>query len=177
MSNSGQLELVISSLSSCRLEDARKDDFANGLFQVGKLIPATFVSGTLDEMRSSGSLGLVKSLRLRNALNEAERELEHENLVWPPVWARARFADIDQRVIFWVNGPKGGFDRADWSELASDFHSLCSDQTLLAALSVMQRQVYMNIDWLDRNLENFRRAKSLLDVELGRSPDPTGTTP
>jgi hypothetical protein len=175
--SSGQLELVISSLSSCSLDDARKDDFANGLYQIGKLIPATFVSGTLDEMRSSGNLGLVKSLRIRDALNEVERELEHQNLVWPPAWGRAQFAYIDQRVVFKLKGPKGGLDKADWSELAVDFKSLCGDQILLAALSIMQRQVYMNIEWLDRDLANFRTAKSLLDAELGESAETDGARP
>lgn len=175
--NSRELELVTAGLASCSLEAARRGEFADGLYQVGKLIPATFVSGTLDEMRSSGNLGLVKNVRIRDALNEVERELEHENLVWPPVWERARFDEIDRRVVFRLEEPKGGLDRAGWSALAVPFEGMCADQDLRAALAIKQRQVYVNIEWLDRNLANFRAAKGLLDAELGLPPETEGAAP
>jgi hypothetical protein len=53
---------------------------------------------------------------------------------------RAPFDLIDRRVVFRLEGPKGGFDRVGWSELAVCFESLCTDHAPLAALSVMQRQ-------------------------------------
>jgi hypothetical protein len=73
--NLENLLLVISSTAECSIAGDKKDTFANGLFHMGKAIPAQFVNGTLTELRASGRLLLLKNSELGDAINETVRVL------------------------------------------------------------------------------------------------------
>ena len=167
-SNLDNLGIVLSSLRGCAVADGKKDRFANGLFHMGKLIPAQFVDGTLEELRASGRLLLVQNDDLRTAINETVREHEYQARVWPALQRRAASsrAYITDSFIFWMNRPVNGFSNATWSELEIDLMEACKDQTLLSRLSDLHRVSSTSIDWLDRNLNNFTNVKKLLDREL-----------
>jgi hypothetical protein len=167
-SNLDNLGIVLSSLRDCAVADGQKDQFANGLFHMGKLIPAQFVDGTLEELRASGRLLLVQNDDLRTAINETVREHEYQARVWPALQRRAASsrAYITDSFIFWMDRPVNGFSNATWSELEIDLMKACKDQTLLSRLSDLHRVSSTSIDWLDRNLNNFTTVKKLLDMEL-----------
>ncbi len=63
--NVDNLGVALNSLRDCAVADEDRDRFANGLFHMGKLIPAQFVDGTLEELRASGRLLLVRNAGLR----------------------------------------------------------------------------------------------------------------
>mgnify|MGYP001822111134 FL=1 len=167
-SNLDNLGIVLSSLRGCAVADEKKDRFANGLFHMGKLIPAQFVDGTLEELRASGRLLLVQNDDLRTAINETVREHEYQARVWPALQRRAASSRtyITDSFIFWMNRPVNGFSNATWSELEIDLMEACTDKTLLSRLSDLHRVSSTSIDWLDRNLNNFTNVKKLLDMEL-----------
>ena len=167
-SNLDNLGIVLSSLRGCAVADGKKDRFANGLFHMGKLIPAQFVDGTLEELRASGRLLLVQNDDLRTAINETVREHEYQARVWPALQRRAASSRtyITDSFIFWMNRPVNGFSNATWSELEIDLMEACTDKTLLSRLSDLHRVSSTSIDWLDRNLNNFTNVKKLLDMEL-----------
>ena len=167
-SNLDNLGIVLRSLRDCAVADGQKDRFANGLFHMGKLIPAQFVDGTLEELRASGRLLLVQNDDLRTAINETVREHEYQARVWPALQRRAASsrAYITDSFIFWMNRPVNGFSNATWSELEIDLMEACKDKTLLSRLSDLHRVSSTSIDWLDRNLNNFTNVKKLLDMEL-----------
>ncbi len=177
--NANNIALVNESLKACRIEEARKDNFANGLLHAGKLVPASLISGTLDEMRSTGGLGLIKNLQVRDAINEVIREIEHQNRVWGAIHGRASGSHIyiDQRVIFSPKTPKGGTENVSWDALDIEFEKLCEDRKFQGSLSSLQRLASVNVEWLDRNLANFHRVKDAIDTELNITPEIKETTP
>ena len=166
-SNLHNLTVVVDSLRNCSLPEDQRDDFANGFFHIAKLIPAQFVDGTLEELRSSGRLLLLKNNELRDAVNETVRENEYQARVWPALQGRGANNRnyITSKVIFWLEGPINGFSNISWHQLEFDFEAACNDKVLQARLSDLQRISYVNIDWLDRNLANFERVKSVLGIE------------
>lgn len=167
--NINNLGIVLSSLRKCSVSDADRDRFANGLFHMGKLIPAQFVEGTLDELRASGRLLLVDNDGLRNAINESVREHQYQARVWPALQLRAGNSRtyITNSHIFWLDRPVNGFTEVTWGELEMDVQAACKDKVLLAKVADLHRISQVSIDWLDRNLKNFRRVKDSLDLELG----------
>ncbi len=177
--NTNGISLVLDSLETCVLVDKNRDTFANGLYHAGKHIPATFADGTLKELRSSGRLGLIKNTHIRDLLIEADREIEYQARVWPSVQMRARNQTtyMDQIIIFRLDQPKGGFSVAMWDELDVDFDGLCQDRRFRAAVAVQERLGHLNIDWLDRNLENFHETRNALEIELGMDQNAAELTP
>jgi hypothetical protein len=168
--NLQNLGIAMSGIRNCSVDDEEKDQFANGLFHMGKLIPAQFVDGTLEELRASGRLLLVDNENLRNAINETVREHEYQARVWPALQRRA--ADnrsyIADRFTFWMKGPVDGFSVVSWEELEIDLVTVCKDKVLLSRLSDLHRASSVGIDWMDRNLRNFRRVQKYLNEELNR---------
>ena len=168
--NQGNLGVVLSSLRDCAVADEKRDEFANGLFHMGKLIPAQFVDGTLEELRASGRLLLLKNDGLRDAINETVREYEYQSRVWPAIQLRTanNRAYVTDSHIFWLDGPVNGFSNVSWNELEIDLLQVCKDRVLLSRVSDLHRTSFTIIAWLDRNLKNFRTVKQFLDVELDR---------
>lgn len=170
-SNLRNLTIIVDSLRSCSLPQAQRDDFANGFFHVAKLIPAQFVDGTLQELRASGRLLLLDHDELRDAINETVRENEYQERVWPALQQRgAQNRDhITSKLIVRLEGPINGFSNISWHQLEFDFEAACNDKVLQARLSDLQRMGYVNIDWLDRNITNFRSVRSALERVLETS--------
>lgn len=168
--NQDNLGIVLNSLRACAVTDEQRDEFANGLFHMGKLIPAQFVDGTLEELRASGRLLLVKNAGLRDAINETVREYEYQARVWPAIQLRAgdNRSYITGSHIFWLDRPVDGFSNVSWNELEIDLLQVCKDRVLLSRVSDLHRMSSTIVSWLDRNLTNFRTVKHFLDVELDR---------
>ncbi|WP_439105667.1 hypothetical protein [Congregibacter sp.] len=168
-SNLDNLSIVLNSLRECDVPKEKRDRFANGVFHMGKLIPAQFVDGTLEELRSSGRLLLVDNEELRDAINETVREHNYQLRVFPAQQQRVRSSHtyIRDRFIFWLDRPVNGFSNVSWEELEFEMGSTCSDKVLLSRLSDLRRTSSTSIAWLDRNLANFKNARALLEKELG----------
>jgi hypothetical protein len=80
--------LVLDSLLKCDLPQDRKDDFANGLFQVGKLVRATYLLGTMHEIQASGAFSLLRNPDIRDVLNELEAAAQSETDILMPITTR-----------------------------------------------------------------------------------------
>ena len=145
-----------------------KNQFANGLFHLGKIVPEQFLDGTLVELRSSGKLLLFKNSELRSAINETLREHNYLARVWPALQGRAQLNRdyVDSKVIYVIDRPIDGFSTITWSEIDIQFDQVCRDREFKARLSALKRSANVNIDWLNRNLVNFARVERLLKQEL-----------
>ncbi len=167
--NMNNLTLALDSLEACELAEENRGAFANGLFYAIVHIPATFSDGTLQELQSSGRLGLLKNPQIRDLLIAADREIKYQARAWPSIHIRGhnQSAYIDQIVVFRQNEQRDRFDYSSWDELDIDFDELCQDRKFRAALVVHERLGYRNLDWLKRNIENFRKVQNALEAELG----------
>ena len=176
LDNIHNVTLVLDSLETCKLAEENRDAFANGLYFASVHIPATFADGTLLELQSSGRLGLLKNTQIRDLLIEADREIKYQTRTWPAVRMRGanQTAYMDQVIIFRQNEQRSGFALSGWGELDIDFEELCQDRKFRAAFAVHERLGYLNLDWLNRNLENFREVKAALEAELVITAETTG---
>jgi hypothetical protein len=167
--NAERLERSTAFLKSCDLPEDARDDFTNSIFHIGKLVPAQFVSDTFDELKASGRFGLLRNVELRDRLSEAAREIKYQQNVWSALHGRAKPPQsyVDQRIVLTFDAPPGGFGTATWDNMDTDFADLCDDARLLASFSILIRLGHTNIDWLDRNIENFQEAKDAVEQELG----------
>ena len=62
--------IVLRALDECKISEAERDDFANGLYHLGKIDTAYMVRGTIDEMRSTGAFDLLRDRDIRDGLND-----------------------------------------------------------------------------------------------------------
>jgi hypothetical protein len=166
--NLENLLVVISSTTKCAIAEDNKDTFANGLYHLGKTIPAQFVNGTLTELRASGRLLLLKNSELREAINEAVRVHEYIESVWRSFSSRAGLHRdyVDSKVIYLFDRPSGGFSKIKWNEIDIEFETVCNDREFISRLSSLQRSANVNIDWLDRSLKAYENLKTNLENEL-----------
>lgn len=161
---------VFQSLSNCTLAENERDQFANGLYYIGRIIPPNHVIGTVNEMRSAGSFGLIRNSKIRDLLNKLSATLEFDQALLSSINQRVSnsTAYLDQRIV--INKESlGPFEQIVWSELQIDFNALCNDRKALAALTITRsiRQVYLNR--IENSIELFQEARQALLGELDRT--------
>ncbi|HUF71200.1 MAG TPA: hypothetical protein VMM79_21305 [Longimicrobiales bacterium] len=81
--------LMLDRLAECRLENEERGDFATGIYLVGRLEPPPLVRGTIDELRSTGRMGIVRSTRVRDRLRDIVRLQQRNAEVLGYIIARA----------------------------------------------------------------------------------------
>jgi hypothetical protein len=166
--NLENLMVVARAIRECAIADEDKDRFANGLFHLGKVIPAQFVDGTLSELRASGRLLLLRNAELRKAINQTVYTHDYLSQIFPSVQRRANNDRdyIDSKTIYNLDRPITGFTLIEWSEIDLELEKVCEDREFSARLSGLQRVLNVNLDWLDREIANFKTVLALLEKEL-----------
>lgn len=159
--------VVLRSLERCSVAEAERVDFANGLYHLGKLAPATLSRGTIDELLSTGKLGILSDDAVREALaamlavhgefaplfSQAEgRTLPHVNYV-------------DANVVFRIEGPARGNTILQWEEFAIDLDRVCRDRRFHSAVAAVRNYTYDVVTWNRATLEAFRTFRSVLTGE------------
>lgn len=161
--------LIADSLETCELPKDKRNEFATGLYHIGKFGASSFFRGTLDEMLSTGKLGLIKNTQLRDLLNETIREIESHRDIRPKIQGRMneQHAHMDRQYVFRFKTPPGAVSDVNWADVDVDFRSLRADEDFQAGLSLMRQMSYVSLTWYDRNLANFEKSKAALEAELG----------
>lgn len=165
--------LMVDSLRACRLDDdSQRADFASALFVLGRIEPPMLTRGTIDELRSTGRLGLIHSVRLRQALSNVVQQQERTMEVLGFIVARrsAPLGYIDARSTFLVtdaaigsNLPRGQ------DEVLFDFPALCRDPAYLNAVTRVRHIAYIVAGQNRRLLEQYRAMVAMLDAELRKA--------
>lgn len=159
------------SLNKCELvTQNQRDQFATGMFNIGKFIGTTYNMGTVNEMQSAGNFGLIRNSKIRDLLNKIAGHREFDQVLLPTISSRVgpSTAYMDQRISI-NKRDLNPFTTVKWSELEIDFEALCKDSRFLGALTTSRsvRQVYIR-----KNTEAIRvlqETKQALLAELGRS--------
>ena len=124
-------------LESCRLEGAEKNRFAAGVYAFGKIDPPPLVRGTIDELRSTGRIALIRDVHLRSQLAKVVEGSDTLSGVLPLIMARANPAIfyVDERVE--LRAPPDGLEYATIlkhgmpdGSFKFDFPALCRDPGL-----------------------------------------------
>ena len=171
---------MLDDLSRCQLDAAARKQFGAGLFLFGRIEPPPLVRGTIDELRSTGRIGLIHDVALRTALASVVQVNDLENGVLNMIIARATPAitHIDERVVF--KQPPGGFDQPDIEKHGMpdgraiyDFPALCKDPQFAPAVSTVQNLTHVEIQMNQGKLRRFPKLLDNIDRDLdGMKKDP-----
>lgn len=160
--------LLLERLQACRLDDGQRSKFAYGLYLLGRLQPPMITRGTIDELRSTGRLAIIRSVKLRQALSNVVQRQERTAEVFRIILERRTqpLAYVDARTAFLapenINGePKPG-------EILFDFPALCHDPTFINAVSHLRQGAYVVTSQNRRLLDDYRDMVKQLDAELAR---------
>ncbi len=162
-------KLILDSLLACELAPENRDDFANGLTRVGKVVPSAYIFGTLDEMQSAGKFSILRNSQLKDSLNALRVEAQYENSLILSIAARVgpSMAYIDAWVVVASDIEMGTNANIGWSDIELDFETLCDDTKFRGALTMVRSITWLYIDWNDTALEKLAHTKALLQAELG----------
>ena len=166
--------LMLDRLRTCRLDDAdQRADFASALYVLGRIQPPLLTRGTIDELRSTGRLGIIRSVRLRQALSDVVQEQERTMEVLGFIVARrsAPLAYVDARSTFLVSQDAGSESKRAPDEVQFDFPALCKDPAYINAVSHLRQAAFVVVGQNRRLLLKYQAMLKMLDDKLGkRSP-------
>ncbi len=164
--------LMLDRLRACRLDEgAQRAEFAAALYVLGRLEPPTLTRGTMDELRSTGRLGIIRSVRLRQELSNVLQQHERTVGVFGFLVARrtAQLAYIDARSTILVPQEKDNTTEPGPGEVLFDFPALCKDPAYINAVSHLRQIAHVVIRQNRRLLKEYRAMEALLDAELGKA--------
>lgn len=175
---SGQA-LVVSSLGRCELPLEQRDAFADGLSDLAKVGPSVFVLSTVEEMLSAGTFSLVRIPTVRDAMNGLVRDARYQQSIFTTIHAQlaAAATTTSQRVIRVYPDFKTPFDPVAWNEISIDFEALCQDRPFQAAVSNIRYLTEAQISLNQRANDSLRKARAVLEGELGAASAQQRTTP
>ena len=161
--------MMLDRLRECRLDDSQRAEFARGLFRLGRLEPPMLVRGTIDELQSTGRVGII-SVKLRKALSNILQRQDRTRDVFGFIVERRtqQLAYVDARSTFLVPLSEMGSPRPE--QILFDFPALCRDPAYINAVSHLRQAVYTVIRQHQRLLEQYRALVKLLDAELSQAP-------
>jgi hypothetical protein len=168
--NARYADLVFDRLRNCSLAENERDEFATGLYRLGKVTTARFVRTTFDELRDSGRLGYLRDARLRQALDETARRQDSHEVVFRLIVARTdpHMAYIDSQVIYDIGAAVGGDARIRWNQLDIDFDQACHDRRFLAAVGAVRNYTYDNLTDSNRMQARFAAILALVEKDAAR---------
>lgn len=163
--------LVVDSLRACRLDEGQRAAFASALYVLGRIEPPVMTRGTIDELRSTGRLGIIRSVRLRQALSDVVQEQERTMHVLGFIVARrsAPLGYVDARNTFLVTENAGSDTQRGTDAVLFDFPALCSDPAFVNAVSHLRQAAYVVAGQNRRLLKHHRDMVAVLDAELARA--------
>ncbi len=163
--------LMLDHLRTCRLDDAgQRADFANALYVLGKIEPPMLTRGTIDELRSTGRLGIIRSVKLRQALSNVVQQQERAMEVLGFIVARrsAQIGYVDARSTFLVAQEAGSDTKFRADGVLFDFPALCRDPAYINAVSHLHQAASVVAGQNRRLLVEYQAMVKLLDAELGK---------
>ena len=174
----GFLNIVIDSLKKCEVEEKDKDNFAEGIFHLGKFEMALFNNSTLEEMKSTGRLGIINNTAINNAITRIEERISYQERVEPQLIARMspHIFYVDQRAYIAVTSKqevssmfvKTDGDFFDYANATTyDLAKLCNDPKFIASIASVRGSMYEILEWNDRVVVLMDQAYELINQELG----------
>lgn len=171
----GYLNVALKSLSECALDDNDKNVFAESMYHIGKFEMAYLNDSTLEEMKSTGRLGIIRNRAISDGLGAVERQVSYQERVEPQIIAHIgpHLVYIKQRINFEMTSV-GDFkittnDDFEFSNIAAyDFDALCADPKFIASVSSIRASVIEILEWNDRVAELMDDAAEKISNELGQ---------
>lgn len=168
--NARDTDLVLDRLRACELPEADRDRFANGLYTLGKIMPARWVRTTFDELRDSGRLRLIGNAELRRALSETARRQDSHEGIFQTRLGRLdpHIVYADSQVIFDVAASTGGSGDITWQQLDIDFDAACKDRRFQTAVAAIRNYTYDGLFDSNRMQQRYTELLAMIEKENAR---------
>ncbi len=165
--------VMIKALQACALNEAARPAFDEGLRTIGQTQPLSLVRGTLDELQSTGRMGLIRNLELRKAINDLLEGYEGSAKLLEFITARfsPQMVYIDQRMV--RDLPAGIVTASEYPvadiSISYDFPVLCKDTHYVGAISANQLAIMAIARGENSRVQKYQDILLLLDNELSAS--------
>jgi len=161
---------MLDALEACRLEGAKKNRFLAGAYALGKIDPPPLVRGTIDELRSTGRIGLIRDVHLRVQLAKLIEDSHTFGWIDPMIMTRANpsIFYVDQRVELKIPPDRNGYMNILEHGLPEgsarfDFPALCKDPRFSAVISSVQELTLEVIVMNQHRRASFRKILQAID--------------
>ena len=170
ISHANKATVVLSSLSACNIAPDEGQDFATGLFQLGKVVPAQLVSTAIDELRSTGKLHILRNVELRSRIQEMQARYQGAISIFSQIEGRLlpHINYVDSVVSFDIDGPISGNSEMPLDKLRMDFQSLCADRHFFNAVASVRNYVFDLANQNRGQVRRFQSVREALSAELGK---------
>lgn len=160
--------IMLDDLSSCHLPPENELIFANGLFTIGKYLPAAFSRTTIDELNSTGKFLVIRNVDLRKAL------AEHSSYIYLAVEIDRKISsrgmphviDIERKFTFNLQTPTKGDDEIKPGDINYDFQTLCKDQAFSQSISVVRAYAFEELARVTEAIEQQQALKAMIEAEM-----------
>lgn len=160
--HAGRAVTVLDALKACEIRTDAQRDFANGLYHLGKISPVAFARTTIDELRSTGKIAILRNADLRRQISQTVQNYEDHRAFISDLQGRLapQINYVDRRVALRIRGPVGGAAEITWQDVEMDFQSLCEDRHFFNAVSAA-----LNYTW-DVTAANIQLADEMEALKL-----------
>jgi hypothetical protein len=162
--------VVLRSLKACRIDQDDQLDFANGLFQLGNVVPPYLADGTINELRATGKGSVFRAANIKQELNQllAQRRyyMSFFNIVADRLAPHVVY--VHSQVSFQIDRSNAGSQEIRWEDLQVDLSLLCDDARFFNAVSAGRTSSYDTVFWSNLELERLEHFLETLQVEMDR---------
>lgn len=163
-----QASLVLSSLKACSIQEQDKNDFANGLFHLGKIYTVPMVRRTIDELIATGRMYTIHNIDIRTQLDKTLARYEEIASLNPDIINRINphVVYVDTKVVYRITKPILGNNVLSWEDIEMDLELLCHDQRFFTAVAAVRNYTFDVIAQNQSVLAEIEKLGNLLQEEL-----------
>ncbi len=165
--------ILLQALSTCTLNEDARPDVVDGINRIAQFEPPSLRRGVINELQSTGRMGIITNISLRQDLTEILATQESYSDVLDYIVERfsSQAAYIDARQV--INLPEGekywpSFN-SDW--MTFDFPALCADPLYSGAVSSLQYATAVTVSQQGEMVALYEGFIKDLDEELDVSPN------
>ena len=168
---------LLKALNACTLDEETRPDVVDGIFRIGQFEPLSLVRGVIDELQSTGRMGIISNVDLRRGLSEMLDEQQSHSDVRDYIVERfsQQLAYVDARQT--INLPDGETYWPDFNPdwMSFDFPTLCEDPLYLGAVSSIRFGTSVTVSHHEKMVVLYEAFLNNLDEELGTAPQAAPT--
>ncbi len=166
-------EVVLKALRAGVLEEGQEQNFARGLVYVGVHNPIRRRWGTVEELKSTGNIGLLRDLELRNQI--AQTEASYQRLDRILSGREANLVALRSQLVRNVDPVSYGYQSGDDVVVNFDFDELIASEEFLNLFSnahLESRSIYIFSEGYMNEIEQLRdRLGEILGIDAGPEND------
>ncbi|PHS22520.1 MAG: hypothetical protein COA84_12625 [Robiginitomaculum sp.] len=160
--------IVLKALRSGTLDESEREAFALGLVFVGSLNPIRRRWGTVEELKSTGNIAILRDLEIRNMIAAIDADYERSSNI---IAVAASQVTQIRTVLMQAFSPlEYGFQMNDPIGVNYDFEALAADQRFINLFANVQFKSELMLDFNDghmRQIEQLRdKLAEILEIEV-----------